>query len=60
MAKGENLKFYDMKGRKVVFVPEEKTWVEIKGKRRTKMRVAYAPGGNLMYRIMGKAKPGES
>ena len=57
MARGEKIKFYDMKARQSVYVPEEKTWVEVKGKpgRRVNMRVAYGAGGNRMYRIMGRA-----
>jgi len=57
MPKGENIKFFDMKGRRSVMVPEEKTWIEVKGKqRKVNTRVAYGPGGNKMYRIIGPVK----
>ena len=57
MARGENIQFYDMKARKAAYVPEEKTWIEVKGRhRKVNMRVAYGPGGNKMYRIIGPVK----
>ena len=49
----DNIKFFDMKTRKSVGVPEERTWLEVKGK--VKMRVAVGPKGNKMYRIVGRA-----
>ena len=55
MVRSESIKFYDMKARKTVMVPEEKTWIEIKGKKKNmKMRVAYGAAGNKIYRIVGR------
>ena len=49
------VKFYDIKGRKSILIPASKTKaISKKGRNRTvKMLTAQAPGGNIMYKIVG-------
>lgn len=51
----KNIKFYDVKSKKAVLIPEDKTSVVYKkGKgRRVKMLTAKGPKGNKLYKIVG-------